>query len=166
MSPLSSFSAGLHCPDDGHLLVTHHDSPVPFAACRHCDGLWFTREAIDAGGTPQLPPVGTRRSRTTPAAERACPQCMVTLHAEPVDEVVIDICPTCGGVWLDVGEYRAARRRSVRQRLARDLPSVGQPASRVTEFVLRLLDVIGELLGPEPAPVDPRDIVPRSRRNR
>src|SRR5687767_7218722 len=132
MSPGSSFSAGLRCPDDGHLLRVSESASVPFASCRHCDGLWFTRETLDKGGKPALPPVSefppAKRSKQ---AKRACPQCSVWLNAETVDDVVIDVCLACGGVWLDPGEYQAARRRSVRRRLERDLPSVRQNSSSV-----------------------------------
>ena len=47
MAVMSSFAADLRCPDDGHLLQANEKGPVPFAACRHCEGLWFTREAIE-----------------------------------------------------------------------------------------------------------------------
>ncbi len=33
-----------------------------------------------------------------------CPRCTGKLHAETYDEVSIDRCDTCGGVWLDAGE--------------------------------------------------------------
>ena len=33
-----------------------------------------------------------------------CPRCTGKLHAETYDEVGIDRCDTCGGVWLDAGE--------------------------------------------------------------
>lgn len=34
----------------------------------------------------------------------SCPRCSGKLHAETYDEVSIDRCDTCGGVWLDAGE--------------------------------------------------------------
>ena len=33
-----------------------------------------------------------------------CPRCTGKLHAEVYDEVNIDRCDTCGGVWIDAGE--------------------------------------------------------------
>ena len=33
-----------------------------------------------------------------------CPRCTGSLHAETYDEVNIDRCDTCGGIWLDAGE--------------------------------------------------------------
>jgi Zn-finger nucleic acid-binding protein len=34
----------------------------------------------------------------------SCPRCSGKLHAETYDEVSVDRCDTCGGVWLDAGE--------------------------------------------------------------
>jgi Zn-finger nucleic acid-binding protein len=33
-----------------------------------------------------------------------CPSCQNTLRERRRDEVMLDICPGCGGVWLDRGE--------------------------------------------------------------
>ena len=33
-----------------------------------------------------------------------CPRCKGKLHAQTYDEVNIDRCDTCGGIWLDQGE--------------------------------------------------------------
>ena len=34
----------------------------------------------------------------------SCPRCTGKLHSEVYDEVNIDRCDTCGGIWLDAGE--------------------------------------------------------------
>ena len=34
----------------------------------------------------------------------SCPRCTGKLHSEVYDEVNIDRCDNCGGVWLDAGE--------------------------------------------------------------
>jgi Zn-finger nucleic acid-binding protein len=167
MSPASSFTAGLRCPDDGHLLEAHQGTPVPFASCRHCDGLWFTRDAIDKGEKPVLPPA-SRQRRTTVSltTNRACPKCSVKLDPETVDDVVIDVCPSCGGVWLDAGEFQAARRRSVRLRLERDVPSVRQSSSRLARRIGEIIDAIGENLTEEELKeFDPRELIPPKRRD-
>ena len=44
-----------------------------------------------------------RAKRTEPVTMN-CPRCTGKLHAETYDEVNIDRCDTCGGVWLDAGE--------------------------------------------------------------
>ena len=34
----------------------------------------------------------------------SCPRCTGKLHSEVYDEVNIDRCDNCGGIWLDAGE--------------------------------------------------------------
>ena len=35
-----------------------------------------------------------------------CPRCTGKLHAENYNEVQLDRCDTCGGVWVDAGELQ------------------------------------------------------------
>lgn len=35
----------------------------------------------------------------------ACPRCKVSLELKRKDEIEIDICPRCNGLWLDRGEF-------------------------------------------------------------
>ena len=170
MSTANSFAASLRCPDDGDLLQAQQSNGVPFASCRLCDGLWFSRDAIDRGGKPSLPAASKSRSaRVSSKADRACPECRVKLDAEPVNNVVIDVCPRCGGVWLDPGEYQMARRRSVRLRLERDVPAFRENTSKLGAFVDRIIDAIGERMyekeKDEPE-FDARGLIPRKRRDR
>ncbi|MGC9444614.1 MAG: zf-TFIIB domain-containing protein [Candidatus Methanospirareceae archaeon] len=48
------------------------------------------------------------QSRKSKRRELECPRCWVALQQEAVEvrgpDVVIDVCPTCGGIWLDSGE--------------------------------------------------------------
>jgi len=36
--------------------------------------------------------------------ELQCPKCDGTLHATDFENITIDVCDTCHGVWLDAGE--------------------------------------------------------------
>src|SRR5262245_13758998 len=40
-----------------------------------------------------------------------CPRCDGTLNESKVEEVSIDTCDKCGGVWLDSGELEQLTRR-------------------------------------------------------
>jgi len=62
-----------------------------FAVCPHCGGQ--VRDEIDP-----LPPV--------------CPRCGVPLEAHVRDGDELDLCPQCGGLWLDRGEFRRTTRES------------------------------------------------------
>ena len=135
----------MRCPDDAHLLQVETSGKVTFAVCRHCDGIWFSREAIEGRDRVSLSePVSVLRKNDNPEQARSCPQCGFRLDKEKVEEIVIDVCPKCGGVWLDPGEYRAARRRSVRMRLERDVASLKPKRSKVGKAFEWVLDFIGE----------------------
>lgn len=38
-----------------------------------------------------------------------CPRCGCNLAEREVDQVKMDVCPECGGVWLDKGELEQLR---------------------------------------------------------
>ncbi|MGI9065181.1 MAG: zf-TFIIB domain-containing protein [Pyrinomonadaceae bacterium] len=40
-----------------------------------------------------------------------CPRCDGTLHETKLEEVSIDTCEKCGGVWLDSGELEQLTKR-------------------------------------------------------
>jgi hypothetical protein len=44
------------------------------------------------------------RTRGLEPVTMSCPRCTGKLHADAFDEVSIDRCDTCGGIWLDAGE--------------------------------------------------------------
>jgi len=138
MTRQSSFEADLRCPRDGSLLKRSERSKVPYAWCRRCYGLWFDREAIESEFKAELPKESRQpRPMLSPTTEATCPRCGKTLHEELVDSTPIDLCATCGGVWLDPGEYPVARRRSARLRLERKLPSF-----RKDNILMRVVDSI------------------------
>ncbi|MCC6558725.1 MAG: zf-TFIIB domain-containing protein [Polyangiaceae bacterium] len=45
-----------------------------------------------------------------------CPGCGVWLEPQPVDASTVDLCPSCGGVWIDWfdGELRAMAKEATR----------------------------------------------------
>jgi Zn-finger nucleic acid-binding protein len=143
---ISSFASNLRCPDDGHLLGANDKGRVKFATCRHCDGLWFSREAIHSRFRAKLPEVTrSKRKKGPPKSGRRCPQCASKLASEDVEGVEIDVCPQCGGVWLDPGEYDAARRRSVKMRLHKEAPFLRPPSMFARAFDW-LADYIAHLI--------------------
>ena len=38
-----------------------------------------------------------------------CPRCKVQLHPQKIDEVEVDECPSCWGIWFDCDELRQAK---------------------------------------------------------
>jgi hypothetical protein len=80
---------------------------------------------------------------------------------------VIDVCAHCGGVWLDRGEYQAARRRSVRMRIQKEAPSLHPPTSKIGIALDRVIDFVGNLyieLTEEHRDEPPLRLTPRRKR--
>ena len=51
------------------------------------------------------------RSHKEPADGLSCPRCAKPLAAVSYQDVTVDQCPACGGVWLDRGELEALAPR-------------------------------------------------------
>lgn len=49
-----------------------------------------------------------RKNDSVKDKEIECPKCWITMRQEEVDvlgpNIIIDLCPECGGIWLDSGE--------------------------------------------------------------
>jgi Zn-finger nucleic acid-binding protein len=85
----------------------------------------------------------------------------VKLEAIDLADATIDECPSCGGVWLDSGEYRAACRHRMERRLDRYAPSLRPRTTRLGRILDRLNERIDvalealEQLDEEPGPTRP-----------
>jgi Zn-finger nucleic acid-binding protein len=64
------------------------------------------------------PLCGGHQSETNKSLPPECPRCKVTLKLLVTDGEEYDICPECGGIWLDRDEFhRATRERDVYQKV-------------------------------------------------
>lgn len=80
--------------------------------CFECRGLWFDRGELRRFFTSpklyqkfRLPQVDFKAGKPAQAGARVCPRCPdQTLSAITVQEVVVDECGGCRGIWLDSGE--------------------------------------------------------------
>lgn len=50
------------------------------------------------------------RAKARQSEPLRCPRCSVALVEEAVENVKIDRCPQCNGVWLDAGELEQLQR--------------------------------------------------------
>lgn len=111
----------MNCPACDHLLEERTCEGVSLDVCSEgCGGVWFDRfefrkfdEPHEEAGAELLDLEGAE-TRPTGADDRfACPRCGdVVLHRHFFStqrQVEVDECPSCAGVWLDVGELRDIR---------------------------------------------------------
>ena len=111
-------------------MTEHRHGAITFEACSRCHGLWFLPGQLAA---PELasgfvPP----HEHAAPAAaggipsdvlQRECGWCRLPLSSRRIGEVELDICPRCGGVWLDAGEFEHAAAFYRRERTGHEPPA-------------------------------------------
>ena len=93
---------------------------VAIDRCDSCDGVWLDSQELNELLAEDARHVASlRRGKFTSKAEGKrgfCPRDSVELlrvYSAIERSVVLDVCPDCGGIWLDGGEFEklfAARR--------------------------------------------------------
>lgn len=119
---------------DKKVLGVHRHGQIELQVCRDCNGVWLTHEqlATNCVSGETLPPASRRKPeapRSHRTIRRACSQCVVPLRPQVVESVEIDLCPVCGGIWLDPGEFDAVHNwhitRSAKRGTGAKLPGTG-----------------------------------------
>ena len=93
----------------------HRHGGVELQVCRHCNGVWLTREQLASCCVKHETLPSESRSKLdarqrNATSQRTCSQCNVPLKPQIVEAVEIDLCPKCGGLWLDAGEFDAVHQ--------------------------------------------------------
>ena len=81
--------------------------------CPKCHGIWldkgeFGRLLKDKKMSDYL----TKHIGTKSRSPMICPRCSMTMDIEKADEIEVDVCLNCDGVWLDEGELDALKAKS------------------------------------------------------
>ena len=53
----------------------------------------------------------SEEAKAAGASTMKCPRCDGNLHESKFEEILIDTCDKCGGVWLDSGEFEDITRK-------------------------------------------------------
>lgn len=101
----------MNCPRCQTPLIIVEYEDIELDWCSACGGLWFNRGEMDLLALKMgLPPV--RFAPAPPGNARdekmlKCPECNRRMDKRLLEEdhsTVVDVCPHCGGLWLDHGE--------------------------------------------------------------
>ena len=139
MAPTESLAAGLSAQ-----------------GCTSCGGTWIASDVYRAWLEAQPSARGvadTSSPRIAIAGEqpaRICPVCrriMVRYSVGHGANVVVDVCGTCFGTWLDAGEWGALVERGLERDLNRVTSDVWQSSVRREEAARHLEGVRRRLLG-------------------
>ena len=134
------------------LLQQNAHSQVALDVCPQCRGIWFDKgelqQTYSAETLPQsltgalaarrvsrtcsrcharLPLLGDTCPSCGATALLTCPACQQTMRQREIQNVVVDVCDACQGVWLDGGELQTLFEEFTRQR--RDQVSGGEIAA-------------------------------------
>ena len=100
---------GLVCPKCGTGLSQREvevlGPNVHVDVCPDCKGMWFDdgelRKVLrDRRVEARMVPIAVGRE----AGSLECPRCGSTMDLRQAEDVVVDACPGCRGLWLDMGE--------------------------------------------------------------
>ena len=133
----------MDCPKcEGQLQEIDNYQRVVVDFCGSCKGIWF-----DAGEvadffdlTTDIPDLDNARA-TLRETDLSCPKCNKGLREfqfAKANDLVLDICSGCHGIWLDSGEVPQL------EELSRTLVS---PKSRILTSFLRLKEQGYEVMG-------------------
>ncbi len=114
----------MNCPTCQTSLRRTLDDAIKTYSCENCSGEWLHGVELDRLCTHRVlrRPPRKATAQVIPAADLArrldCPRCE-TVRLTPVrwsgpdcpgDALVVDVCESCHGLWLDGGELSKARR--------------------------------------------------------
>ena len=100
----------MKCPRCKSLLIVVEFHDIELDWCPACEGLWFDSgemELVTATMRGTAAALMPQRKADTPEKRLRCPECNKTMEKRLLGDaqpVVADVCPACGGLWLDRGE--------------------------------------------------------------
>ena len=114
----------MKCPLDGHELVRQrYEADIDIDKCPECGGLWLDHQELEriqdcrehdySEEIKQIPNLVNQAftmalARSKPAVQcPSCDQVMERREYGSASQVMIDVCTSCRGIWLDNGEINA-----------------------------------------------------------
>ena len=132
----------MRCPSDGATLAKEtYESATEVDRCPDCSGIWLDhreletiQETLSNDYTEELANLPNLVGRSyAMALDRSrpllsCPSCSNEMERREhgfASQVMIDVCPSCRGVWLDRGEIQTLEVFFERSKLEADRASRG-----------------------------------------
>ncbi|HET6404922.1 MAG TPA: zf-TFIIB domain-containing protein [Candidatus Thermoplasmatota archaeon] len=106
----------LACPRDNADLRPFRIGEVEVDTCHTCTGIWLDAGELARVALDEELEAIARAARESVASPFACPRCEGTCHPARVDDVELDACAACGGIWVDANELHDARMRMLARR--------------------------------------------------
>ncbi len=97
--------------------ITTREHKIAYDLCSHCGGIWLDRGELDQMALQvegSLETSSRRRTQDDDQPVRECPRCdgmeLEKVHFIGYSGILLDLCPNCGGFWLDQGEMEMINR--------------------------------------------------------
>jgi len=84
--------------------------PLLASSCARCGAAVPNRSGPDVPICARCRELLRQRLQPDAEAPRRCPVDSAVMEKRIAHQVVVDRCPTCGGVWIDGGEIELLRR--------------------------------------------------------
>ena len=109
----------MKCPACPDTLSRYRHDPVTLDVCHEgCGGIWFDRSELEElhklHPTATLRVLSNKRRVVDFSLPRSCPKCaehpLIRVHHDNIQELELDECNHCGGLWVDLGELQVLLR--------------------------------------------------------
>jgi Zn-finger nucleic acid-binding protein len=79
---------------------------VEIDICSKCAGIWLDKkELLRLIHNKSMYETLTRYAQVESKSKLVCPRCGGLMDLEKANEIIVDVCITCKGIWLDAGEF-------------------------------------------------------------
>jgi Zn-finger nucleic acid-binding protein len=108
---INYIDTGRHCPVDGVALQPLDANGIVLDWCAECCGIFFDygelQEVLQLDKTPSSLAKNMVEMQGSDNQSLSCPRCRVPMTARKIPDSTrqLDICGSCGGIWLDGGEF-------------------------------------------------------------
>lgn len=143
IAPGTSPARAVHtCPHDAVPLIELRHKAVIIRRCPRCGGVWVPSETVVAvlGSIP-------KSVRRLTRATRSCPDDYTPLSVLKHKGVAIDLCQSCGGVWLDRGELDQLLRKKSRSGYLEATVDGADLISAIPDLLCGAGELAGEVAG-------------------
>lgn len=101
----------MNCPRDNTGLILKDVKQHHVYCCSCCKGLWLPGDVVPSLLSSSV--IGRIRNlQHTKGSPLSCPRQCAALLEMRINGIVMDVCSSCNGVWLDRGEIKAVLKKA------------------------------------------------------
>ena len=98
----------MKCPNCIEKMEDSNAGGLPTSECFYCEGVWIPSNTLVEIAIKETPKLDLRelfhKENKTCSNNRLCPECYNQLHKIEIQDIEIDLCFECTGIFFDKGE--------------------------------------------------------------